>query len=145
MMKQAILEACPDVALDDPATLSSISITSANMPIDEEVNTCTTTSDGDDKDLWLVHLLTAIAEALDSLHRYPELARVILVRLKELVECAGVDCGGGTSIEHLVAHFADALQGLLDGGVVSRSSVRDDRLHHNKADVVNFDIDKGVE
>ncbi|WOK93421.1 hypothetical protein Cni_G02118 [Canna indica] len=127
---------CPDVALDDPAALSSMSNTSADTPIDEEVNTYATAGDGDDKDLRLVHLLVAAAEALDGPHRYPELARVILVRLKELVERAGVDSGGGTSIERLAAHFADALQGLLDGGVAGRSSVRDVRLHHNKADVL---------
>lgn len=67
----------------------------------------------DDKGARLVDLLVAAAEALEGPQKCPELARVILVRLKELVSQAA----GATCMERLAAHFTDALQGLLDGDV----------------------------
>ncbi|XP_042425882.1 protein NODULATION SIGNALING PATHWAY 2-like, partial [Zingiber officinale] len=70
----------------------------------------------DDKGARLVDLLVAAAEALEGPQKCPELARVILVRLKELVSQAAAT-GGATSMERLAAHFTDALQGLLDGDV----------------------------
>ncbi|XP_072992672.1 protein NODULATION SIGNALING PATHWAY 2-like [Typha latifolia] len=63
----------------------------------------------DDKGLRVVHLLMAAAEALAGPHKSRELARVILVRLKELVSVSGE-----TNMERLAAHFTDALHGLLD-------------------------------
>nr|XP_010926532.1 nodulation-signaling pathway 2 protein-like [Elaeis guineensis] len=70
----------------------------------------------DEKGLRLVHLLMGAAEALAGPHECRELARVILVRLNELVSPAGATCGGGgTTMERLAVHFTDALQGLLDG------------------------------
>ncbi|KAL3736677.1 hypothetical protein ACJRO7_025593 [Eucalyptus globulus] len=71
-------------------------------------------TDGHDfKGLRLVHLLMAAGEALSSEGENRELARVILVRLKELVSPASGGCG--TNMERLAAHFTDALQGLLEG------------------------------
>ncbi|KAI6690892.1 hypothetical protein NL676_027720 [Syzygium grande] len=70
-------------------------------------------TDGHDfKGLRLVHLLMAAAEALSSKGESSELARVILVRLKELVSPA--TGGDGTNMERLAAHFTDALHGLLE-------------------------------
>ncbi|KAH0714679.1 hypothetical protein KY284_007584 [Solanum tuberosum] len=60
--------------------------------------------------LKLVHLLMAAAEALTGVNKSRELARVILVRLKELASP-----NGATNMERLAAHFTDALQALLDG------------------------------
>ncbi|GKU87669.1 hypothetical protein SLEP1_g2031 [Rubroshorea leprosula] len=62
------------------------------------------------KGLRLVHLLMAAAEALTGANKSSGLARVILVRLKELVSP-----NGGTNMERLAAYFTDALQGLLEG------------------------------
>lgn len=64
----------------------------------------------DTKGLRLVHLLMAAAEALTGLNKSRELARVILVRLKELASPRD-----GTNMERLAAYFTDALQALLDG------------------------------
>ncbi|WOL18505.1 hypothetical protein Cni_G27302 [Canna indica] len=104
-----------------------------SVPVEADVNAACY-GGGGDKGLRLVHLLVAAAEALAGPHKSPELARVILVRLKELVAQAA---GGGTSIERLAAHFTDALQGLLDTGAHAhlggRSSVRDG---HRSADAL---------
>ncbi|XP_073120950.1 protein NODULATION SIGNALING PATHWAY 2-like [Henckelia pumila] len=64
----------------------------------------------DFKGMRLIHLLMAAAEALDGTNKCRELARVILVRLKELVSPKE-----GTNMERLAAYFTEALQGLLDG------------------------------
>ncbi|KAK6939848.1 Transcription factor GRAS [Dillenia turbinata] len=67
---------------------------------------------GDDfKGLRLVHLLMAAAEALTGANKSRDLARVILVRLKELVSPTD-----GSNMERLAAYFTDALHGLLEGG-----------------------------
>ncbi|CAL9155654.1 protein NODULATION SIGNALING PATHWAY 2-like [Musa acuminata AAA Group] len=142
---------CPDV-VDSPDGLMSVSqtpsynsspssmATSADTPVEEDVG-AGGSHDGDEKGLRLVHLLVAAAEALAGPHKSPELARVILVRLKELVLQAGAGAGvGGTSIERLTAHFTDALQGLLDGSTSAhcggRNSFRDGHLHHHTSDVL---------
>lgn len=83
---------------------TSTDTTSSNMAVDEETN------GGDFKGLRLVHLLMAAAEALTGVNKSRELARVILVRLKELVSP-----NDGTNMERLAAYFTDALQGLLEG------------------------------
>ncbi|KAJ4833531.1 Nucleoskeletal protein [Turnera subulata] len=64
----------------------------------------------DFKGLRLIHLLMAAAEALTGVNKSRDLARVILVRLKELVSP-----NDGTNMERLAAYFAEALQGLLEG------------------------------
>ncbi|KAA8538505.1 hypothetical protein F0562_028124 [Nyssa sinensis] len=64
----------------------------------------------DFKGLRLVHLLMAAAEALTGVNKSRELARVILVRLKELVSPTD-----GTNMERLAAYFTEALQSLLEG------------------------------
>ncbi|KAK8921691.1 Nodulation-signaling pathway 2 protein [Platanthera zijinensis] len=56
----------------------------------------------------LLHLLMAAAEAFSGGSSTRDLARVILVRLKELNTSA-------SGIERLAAHFTDALQSLVDG------------------------------
>ncbi|TMW93050.1 hypothetical protein EJD97_012253 [Solanum chilense] len=60
--------------------------------------------------LKLVHLLMAAAEALTGVNKSRELARVILVRLKELASP-----NGATNMERLAAYFTDALQALMEG------------------------------
>ncbi|KAK9162202.1 hypothetical protein Syun_003104 [Stephania yunnanensis] len=64
----------------------------------------------DSKGLRLVHLLMAAAEALTGPTVNRELARVILVRLKELVSPTD-----GTNMERLAAYFTQALHNLLEG------------------------------
>lgn len=94
---------------------------------------------GDDlKGLRLVHLLMAAAEALTGVNKCHELARVILVRLKELVSPTD-----GTNMERLAAHFTEALQGLLEGAggghgkhLISGGPQRDDHHHHHQTDVL---------
>ncbi|KAI4339723.1 hypothetical protein MLD38_024633 [Melastoma candidum] len=99
---------------------------------------------GDDlKGLRSVHLLMAAAEALAGNDKSHELARVILVRLKELVSPTG-----GTNMERLAAYFAEALQQLLDGGgshrnqqppssgMQCRGDGHRDPYHHNQMDVL---------
>lgn len=95
----------------------------------------------DSKGLRLVHLLMAAAEALTGVNTSRDLARVILVRLKELVSPTD-----GTNMERLAAYFTEALQGLLEGagGVHGKHLLgngphhhhhhRDD--HHHQADVL---------
>ncbi|XP_020591333.1 nodulation-signaling pathway 2 protein-like [Phalaenopsis equestris] len=64
-----------------------------------------------DKDRRFIHLLTAAAEALSGHVDGRDLARVILVRLKELISTDNT----ASSFERLSAHFTDALTALLDG------------------------------
>ncbi|KAL6907580.1 hypothetical protein ACP4OV_002619 [Aristida adscensionis] len=70
-----------------------------------------------EKGLRLLHLLMAAAEALSGPHKSRELARVILVRLKEMVSHPGATAAAAaaSNMERLAAHFTDALQALLDG------------------------------
>ncbi|KZV35116.1 nodulation-signaling pathway 2 protein [Dorcoceras hygrometricum] len=91
-----------------------------NIDIEEECHYLynATTTDHDEsngpedlKGMRLIHLLVAAAEALEGTNKCHELARVILVRLRELVSPKQ-----GTNMERLAAYFTDALQGLLDGG-----------------------------
>ncbi|KAI4307295.1 hypothetical protein L6164_030499 [Bauhinia variegata] len=106
------------------------------MDIVEETN-------GDDfKGLRLVHLLMAAAEALTGVNKSRELARVILVRLKELVSPTD-----GTNMERLAAYFTDALQGLLEGAAgggcaahnkrfISNVPRHRDENHHHQTDML---------
>ncbi|KAL0909590.1 hypothetical protein M5K25_020474 [Dendrobium thyrsiflorum] len=64
-----------------------------------------------DKTQRLLHLLTAVAEALSGDLNGQYLARVILIRLKELLSTDNA----GSGIERLTNHFTEALDALLDG------------------------------
>nr|QJD20779.1 GRAS protein [Datisca glomerata] len=103
------LKQYPTGFLDDStASISNSAGSSTDMIIiDEEINN---NRGGDGKGLRLIHLLMAAAEALTGANPSRDLARVILVRLKELV--SPVD---GSNMERLAAYFTDALHGLLDG------------------------------
>ncbi|XP_073047157.1 protein NODULATION SIGNALING PATHWAY 2-like [Primulina eburnea] len=82
----------------------------------------------DCKGLRLVHLLMAAAEALAGANKCRELARVILIRLKELVSP-----NAGTNMERLASYFTDALRGLLDGGKGGGHQYKDE---HRQTDVL---------
>ncbi|TYJ35608.1 hypothetical protein E1A91_A05G248500v1 [Gossypium mustelinum] len=77
------------------------------------------------KGLRMVHLLMAAAEALMGANK--SLARVILVRLKELVSPSD-----GTNMERLAAYFTEALQSLLEGsgGGHSKHLITNGPQHH---------------
>ncbi|XP_020586762.1 nodulation-signaling pathway 2 protein-like [Phalaenopsis equestris] len=62
-----------------------------------------------DREVKLIHLLMAAAEALAGDHKSCELSKVILARLKELLPPPASSSG----TERLIAHFAKALQRLL--------------------------------
>ncbi|XP_041013421.1 protein NODULATION SIGNALING PATHWAY 2-like [Juglans microcarpa x Juglans regia] len=109
---------------------SSNSESADMMAVDDEAN------NDDCKGLRLVHLLIAAAEALTGVNKSRDLARVILVRLKELVSPTD-----GTNMERLAAYFTEALQCLLEGtgGVQSKNLIgngpqRDEQ--HHQADVL---------
>ncbi|KAI4967127.1 hypothetical protein ZWY2020_030284 [Hordeum vulgare] len=85
---------------------------------------------------WLLHLLMAAAEALSGPHKSRELARVILVRLKEMVSSTSGNAAA-SNMERLAAHFTDALQGLLDGShSVAGTSRQAASHHHSTGDVL---------
>ncbi|KAF7041987.1 hypothetical protein CFC21_051693 [Triticum aestivum] len=92
-----------------------------------------------EKGLRLLHLLMAAAEALSGPHKSRELARVILVRLKEMVSSTSGNAGA-SNMERLAAHFTDALQGLLDGSHsvagTSRQAAMAASHHHSTGDVL---------
>ncbi|KAE9587184.1 putative transcription factor GRAS family [Lupinus albus] len=101
-------DACnsPSTTSEDITTTTDDITTSAC----EEEAAAGTTGDVDFNGLRLIHLMMAAAEALTGENKSRELARVILVRLKELVSPTH-----GTNMERLAAYFTEALQGLLDG------------------------------
>ncbi|KAK4274037.1 hypothetical protein QN277_017329 [Acacia crassicarpa] len=94
---------------------SAYSTSTEATVLDEEV----TDSVEDFKGLRLVHLLMAAAEALSGANKSHDLARVILIRLNELVSPTD-----GSNMERLAAYFTEALQGLLEGP--------QNNNHHNK-------------
>ncbi|KAL3504130.1 hypothetical protein ACH5RR_033971 [Cinchona calisaya] len=105
---------------------------------DDDVDVGVDVDDGtgeDFKGLRLVHLLMAAAEALTGVNKSRELARVILVRLKELVSP-----NDGSNMERLAAYFTEALQGLVEGvgGVHGNHGPhhKDDFHHHHPTDVL---------
>ncbi|KDP32775.1 hypothetical protein JCGZ_12067 [Jatropha curcas] len=105
----------------DNQTCNYNSLSTDTMAADDE------TSVGEDfKGLRLVHLLMAAAEALTGVNKSRDLARVILVRLKELVSP-----NDGTNMERLAAYFTDALQNLLEGAAGSGGG------HSNKHFITN--------
>ncbi|XP_015934647.1 protein NODULATION SIGNALING PATHWAY 2-like [Arachis duranensis] len=98
---------------DDTTTANTADDESPPLP-----TTPTPTIAGEDetKGLRLVHLLMAAAESLTGATKSRDLARVILLRLKELVPFSSTSSStGATNMERLAAHFTQALQGLLDG------------------------------
>ncbi|KAF0913999.1 hypothetical protein E2562_026381 [Oryza meyeriana var. granulata] len=96
-----------------------------------------------EKGLRLLHLLMAAAEALSGPHKSRELARVILVRLKEMVSHTAGANAAASNMERLAAHFTDALQGLLDGshpvsgaGRQAAAPAAAAAAHHHTGDVL---------
>ncbi|KAG6388686.1 hypothetical protein SASPL_150118 [Salvia splendens] len=83
----------------------------------------------DSKGLRLIHLLMAAAEAMAGRDECRGLARVILVRLKELVSPTD-----GTNMERLATYFGDALQASLDAGAKGRPAPG--AAEHQRADVL---------
>lgn len=77
-----------------------------------------TNNSEDTKGLRLVHLLMAAAESMTGVNKSRDLARVILIRLKELVSPTQ-----GTNMERLAAYFTQALQGLLEGAGSKNNNV----------------------
>ncbi|KAM0950923.1 putative transcription factor GRAS family [Dioscorea sansibarensis] len=103
----------------------SISSTTTSTPSSPRSN-----EDDDLKGLKLVHLLMAAAEAIAGDKDGRELARVILVRLKELLPVTG-----GATIERLAVHFTDALSGLHDASA-GRHRDNNHHHHHNNHDML---------
>ncbi|KAG8378286.1 hypothetical protein BUALT_Bualt08G0121700 [Buddleja alternifolia] len=99
------------------------------MMTDDETN-----GSDDLKGLRLIHLLMAAAEALTAANKSRELAKVILIRLKELVSP-----NEGTNMERLAAYFTDALQGLLDGTAAGKQ-VAGGGHHHYKEEHHQTDV-----
>ena len=125
-----------DSIIDDSAVAGGGIMSPDHGGVEEEssadgcISALTTTTEdkgggGDDlKGLRLVHLLMAAAEALTCATNSRDLARVILVRLKELVSPTN-----GTTMERLAAHFTDALQALLEGAGGAHSATA--AKHHH--------------
>lgn len=103
---------------------SSTTTSTTTTPLDDPTPPITLPVDSE-KDRRLFHLLIAAAEALsgDDLNGR-DLARVILVRLKELVSTDNA----GSGAERLAAHFSDALSALLDGDAASPRSGESNHL-----------------
>ncbi|RZC18295.1 nodulation-signaling pathway 2 protein-like [Glycine soja] len=109
---------------DDHAASNS---PSASVTEEEEDDADEETGPVDDsKGLRVVHLLMAAAEALTGAPKSRDLARVILVRLKELVSHAAPP--HGSNMERLAAYFTDALQGLLEG---ASGGAHNNKRHHH--------------
>lgn len=112
-----------------PSITTTTTTTTTTDEEEEEMETTTTTTIktqevGDDsKGLKLVHLLMAGAEALTGSTKNRDLARVILIRLKELVS----QHANGSNMERLAAHFTEALHGLLEGA----GGAHNNHHHHN--------------
>ncbi|KAJ7965598.1 nodulation-signaling pathway 2 protein-like [Quillaja saponaria] len=94
------------VGHEDEGSNSAASDSTDVMMVDELNNG----DDDDFKGLRLVHLLMAAAEALTGVNKNRDLARVILVRLKELVSPTD-----GSNMERLAAYYTEGLHGLLEG------------------------------
>ncbi|XP_020591261.1 nodulation-signaling pathway 2 protein-like, partial [Phalaenopsis equestris] len=102
---------CTPAANDWSTNVSPASTNCPGTPVEDLLPLpAAESSRDDDKGLRLVHLLMAAAEALTGANKCGDLARVILIRLRELLSH-----GGATNIERLAEHFTDALQRLLDG------------------------------
>lgn len=104
---------------DDTETSPSAEACNSNSPTtttsttttpDHEVVVAADDVEDDFKGLRLVHLLMAAAEALTGVNKSRDLARVILLRLKELVSPTH-----GSNMERLAAYFTHALHSLLEG------------------------------
>ncbi|KAK1287311.1 Nodulation-signaling pathway 2 protein [Acorus calamus] len=100
-------------------------------PPDSQAHPTDKASEDDAKGLRLVHLLMGAAEALaDPGNDSRDLAKVILVRLKELASARGP-----TNMERLASHFADALHSLLDSSSHKHNNPDKDLLLHHPSDV----------
>ncbi|KAK8969682.1 Nodulation-signaling pathway 2 protein [Platanthera guangdongensis] len=102
-------------ALQDwSTTISPCTTASAGSPVDETPPAAAAVLNDageDGREVRVLHLLMAAAEALSGVSKSRELARVILARLRELEAAAGRG-----AFYRLAAHFTDALTGILDGG-----------------------------
>ncbi|XAR62785.1 hypothetical protein NMG60_11017660 [Bertholletia excelsa] len=103
--------------------LESNSVSSAGTVAEDDGEMGCVTEDS--KGLRLVHLLMAAAEALTGGNASRDLARVILVRLKDLASPTD-----GTNMERLAAHFTQALEGLLEGAGVHNKPLYPNGPHH---------------
>ncbi|XP_057795879.1 protein NODULATION SIGNALING PATHWAY 2-like [Salvia miltiorrhiza] len=92
-------------------------------------------TDEDSKGLRLIHLLMEAAEAMAGANKCRELARVILVRLKELVSPTD-----GTNMERLAAYFTDALQALLDTAAGGAKHALGGGEHHRSDVLAAFQL-----
>ncbi|CAI8583908.1 unnamed protein product [Vicia faba] len=121
-LMDTIIEDRTTVLLDQFSPTTTTTTTTTDEEEETETTTTTTTSTptttqttqtvGDDlKGLKLVHLLMAGAEALTGSTKSRDLAKVILVRLKEMVS----QHANGSNMERLAAYFTEALHGLLEG------------------------------
>ncbi|KAJ0534127.1 putative transcription factor GRAS family [Helianthus annuus] len=113
---------------DDDQNLASSDAMMMEPPVSALSDDC--------KELRLVHLLMAAAEAMASGNKNHDLAGVILVRLKDLVSS-----NEGTNMERLTAHFTDALLNLLEGvrgsaGGGGLHYKQTNHLHHHHRDDV---------
>ncbi|KAF9608457.1 hypothetical protein IFM89_009823 [Coptis chinensis] len=126
------------ITQDSTNSTNSTSTTPRTPSSSEE----TTKNEHEDlKGLRMVHLLMAAAEALTGANKSRDLARVILVRLKELMPPTH-----GTNMERLAAYFTEALQGLLEGAGVHGKNhhnstngpnhINDPYHHHHQTDVI---------
>ncbi|KAJ0976013.1 hypothetical protein J5N97_017978 [Dioscorea zingiberensis] len=130
-----------DSMLCDYNDITAGNSTAATGSISSTTTSCPSSPRSDEEDdvkgLRLVHLLMAAAEAMAAPAKDGrELARVILVRLKELLPVnGGGGGGGGSTMERLAVHFTDALLGLLDGGARHRDN-HHHHHHHSNHDVI---------
>ncbi|KAG0469354.1 hypothetical protein HPP92_018682 [Vanilla planifolia] len=116
------------VNVQDWASLarSPASTMSGGTLVEEPI--CAIAAAGDDsKGLRLFHLLMAAADALSMDQKNRELARVILVRLRELASPTGA-----LGIERLASHFTDAIQSLLDSSTCPRRGDIDQIPHQHR-------------
>ncbi|XP_059631854.1 protein NODULATION SIGNALING PATHWAY 2 [Cornus florida] len=112
----------------------SNSVMSTDTVMAEEETTGGGGSD-DFKGLRIVHLLMAAAEALTGVNKSRDLARVILVRLRELVSPTD-----GTNMERLAAYFTEALHGLLEGAGGAHGKHLLGNGPHNREDHHQMDV-----